>query len=411
MNITISKSQLAGRVNICASKSYEQRVLAISALSQQDVIIQNSSNCADVASCKSIVSALKSANSGNYFNCGESALCARMFPPIIALTHSEFVLDGCGSLTKRNIADDLSFFSKTHAWQIEGNNFPFKISNAKLEPGNYHINGSRTSQLATGLILALSTLKASSTLLIEKPVSINYILLTINIIRQAGANINYTFNGENMLVEIAGRTKYKQTDFNVEGDWSNASFFVAASAKFGNIAVNGLNINSLQADKAILKVLDICQIKYKFCNGNLEIKSGNYNGFCYNATNTPDLIPPLCILAINAETESTIIGTNRLISKESNRLEAITQEISKLGVKTKIGENSLTIFPCKQLQNATLHSHNDHRIAMMLAILATQTERSVLEECRCVNKSYPDFWKDVEKCGGNFLLLLQGCNL
>ena len=393
----IHKSNLNGTIRICPSKSYEQRAWAISALMHEDIIVHNSGNSADVEACRNIAKVIKSGN--QTFNCGESALCARMFPPIIALNYENFTIKGEGTLTSRNIDRDLQFYEDTFGWKVSHEGFRIHISNAHIAPGNFTLDGSHTSQIITGLILALSTLVGNSSLTIENPTSIGYILMTIDVANEAGAEINYSHIGNTLRVDIKGAAKFSKKVFEIEGDWSNAAFLIVAGLANGNISISGLNPKSLQPDRAIIDVLDLCRANYEWGNGNLIVHKSHIGKFNFDATDCPDLIPPLCALALNANGKCKIKGTNRLIGKESNRLEAITEELAKLGAVIEAENNSITINPSKNINSAVVDSHNDHRIAMMLAVLGLSSDCITIHGSECVNKSYPEFFDVLKSLG------------
>ena len=393
----IHKSNLNGTIRICPSKSYEQRAWAISALMHEDIIVHNSGNSADVEACRNIAKVIKSGN--QTFNCGESALCARMYPPIIALNYENFTIKGEGTLTSRNIDRDLQFYEDTFGWKVSHEGFRIHISNAHIAPGNFTLDGSHTSQIITGLILALSTLVGNSSLTIENPTSIGYILMTIDVANEAGAEINYSHIGNTLRVDIKGAAKFSKKVFEIEGDWSNAAFLIVAGLANGNISISGLNPKSLQPDRAIIDVLDLCRANYEWGNGNLIVHKSHIGKFNFDATDCPDLIPPLCALALNANGKCKIKGTNRLIGKESNRLEAITEELAKLGAVIEAENNSITINPSKNINSAVVDSHNDHRIAMMLAVLGLSSDCITIHGSECVNKSYPEFFDVLKSLG------------
>ena len=144
----ICKSELSGTAKICPSKSFEQRAWAMSALPETDIKITNSGNSDDAKASKKIAEKLKDTHrSDNVFDCGESALCARMYPPIIALHTDNFILDGHGTLLNRNIRHDLEFYEQTFGWKISDGGFPIRISNAHINSGKFNIDGSHTSQI------------------------------------------------------------------------------------------------------------------------------------------------------------------------------------------------------------------------------------------------------------------------
>lgn len=397
----ICKSELSGTAKICPSKSFEQRAWAMSALPGTDIKITNAGNSDDVKASKKIAEKLKDTHrSDNVFDCGESALCARMYPPIIALHTDNFILDGHGTLLNRNIRHDLEFYEQTFGWKISDGGFPIRISNAHINSGKFNIDGSHTSQIISGLMLALSNLESDSQISVWNPTSTGYIIMTAGIADEMGAKISAMRNDFFMDIKIYGKASLLKKNLAVEGDWSNAAFLIAAGLANGDIEIAGLNPDSMQPDRMIHTILFLCGANYEWKKGKLIIHKSQIHGFEFDAQNYPDLIPPLCAMALNADSECIIKGTNRLIGKESNRLEAIVTELGKLGANIRVTENCLAIQPCRNIGSATVDSHNDHRIAMMLATIGLSSNGIQIANCECVSKSYPEFFDVLKHLGG-----------
>ena len=397
----ICKSELSGTAKICPSKSFEQRAWAMSALPGTDIKITNAGNSDDAKASKKIAEKLKDTHRpDNVFDCGESALCARMYPPIIALHTDNFILDGHGTLLNRNIRHDLEFYEQTFGWKISDGGFPIRICNAHINSGKFNIDGSHTSQIVSGLMLALSTLDGDSQISVENPTSTGYIIMTAGIANEMGAKISAMRNDFFMDIKIYGNASLLKKKLAVEGDWSNAAFLIAAGLANGDIEIAGLNPDSMQPDRMIHTILFSCGANYEWVNGKLIIHKSKIHGFEFDAQNYPDLIPPLCAMALNADSECIIKGTNRLIGKESNRLEAIVTELGKLGANIRVTENCLAIQPCRNIGSATVDSHNDHRIAMMLATIGLSSNGIQIANCECVSKSYPEFFDVLKYLGG-----------
>jgi 3-phosphoshikimate 1-carboxyvinyltransferase len=397
----ICKSELSGTAKICPSKSFEQRAWAMSALPGTDIKITNSGNSDDAKASKKIAEKLKDTHrSDNVFDCGESALCARMYPPIIALHTDNFILDGHGTLLNRNIRHDLEFYEQTFGWKISDGGFPIRISNAHINSGKFNIDGSHTSQIISGLMLALSNLESDSQISVWNPTSTGYIIMTAGIADEMGAKISAMRNDFFMDIKIYGNASLLKKNLAVEGDWSNAAFLIAAGLANGDIEIAGLNPDSMQPDRMIHTILFLCGANYEWKKGKLIIHKSQIHGFEFDAQNYPDLIPPLCAMALNADSECIIKGTNRLIGKESNRLEAIVTELGKLGANIRVTENCLAIQPCRNIGSATVDSHNDHRIAMMLATIGLSSNGIQIANCECVSKSYPEFFDVLKHLGG-----------
>ena len=397
----ICKSELSGTAKICPSKSFEQRAWAMSALPGTDIKITNAGNSDDAKASKKIAEKLKDTHrSDNVFDCGESALCARMYPPIIALHTDNFILDGHGTLLNRNIRHDLEFYEQTFGWKISDGGFPIRISNAHINSGKFNIDGSHTSQIISGLMLALSNLESDSQISVWNPTSTGYIIMTAGIADEMGAKISAMRNDFFMDIKIYGNASLLKKNLAVEGDWSNAAFLIAAGLANGDIEIAGLNPDSMQPDRMIHTILFLCGANYEWKKGKLIIHKSQIHGFEFDAQNYPDLIPPLCAMALNADSECIIKGTNRLIGKESNRLEAIVTELGKLGANIRVTENCLAIQPCRNIGSATVDSHNDHRIAMMLATIGLSSNSIQIANCECVSKSYPEFFDVLKHLGG-----------
>ena len=298
----ICKSELSGTAKICPSKSFEQRAWAMSALPETDIKITNSGNSDDAKASKKIAEKLKDTHrSDNVFDCGESALCARMYPPIIALHTDNFILDGHGTLLNRNIRHDLEFYEQTFGWKISDGGFPIRISNAHINSGKFNIDGSHTSQIISGLMLALSNLESDSQISVWNPTSTGYIIMTAGIADEMGAKISAMRNDFFMDIKIYGNASLLKKNLAVEGDWSNAAFLIAAGLANGDIEIAGLNPDSMQPDRMIHTILFLCGANYEWKKGKLIIHKSQIHGFEFDAQNYPDLIPPLCAMALNAD--------------------------------------------------------------------------------------------------------------
>ena len=190
-------------------------------------------------------------------------------------------------------------------------------------------------------------------------------------------------------------------DYTVESDWSGGAFLLVAGAIAGNINVKGLDIASTQADKKILEALENCGTKINICNSEIEVSNsplgvGGLRAFEFDATDCPDLFPPLAALAAYCKGTTKITGVHRLTHKESNRALSIQEEFGKMNIKVELNDNIMLIEGSANIKAATVHSHHDHRIAMMCAVLALKANgETIIEDAEAVNKSYPDFYKHL----------------
>jgi len=274
-----------------------------------------------------------------------------------------------------------------------------KVS-GKLTSGTYRVRGDISSQFITGLLFSLPILEGNSKILITtKLESKGYIDLTLDILKDFGIEIE---NNNYKEFNIRGAQKYNSRNYYVEGDYSQGAFFLVAGALGSSIVCYGLNKDSLQGDKVIVDILEAMGCNVEESEEGIRVKPSKTKGIEIDASNCPDLVPVLTVLASLSEGETKIVNAKRLRIKEcSDRLHAITKELNKLGADIIELEDSLIISGVNELKGGEVDSHNDHRIVMALAIAATRAKGDVIiNNPRAVEKSYPNFFKDYFKLGG-----------
>ena len=342
-------------------------------------------------------------------NCGESGLGMRMFAPIAALSSKEITIDGEGSLMKR----PMHFFDEIFPQlgiSIKSNNgyLPIKIK-GPLQPAAITFDGSLSSQFLTGLLMAYGkAAKKPVTIKVQNLQSKPYIDLTLQMMKHFGYHVEND-NYQSFTIKPINGLINKRINYTVEGDWSAAAFLLVAGAIAGGITVTGLDVFSAQADKAVLQALMNCG-----CNISIEEKQivvnsalGEKGGdpFHFNATDCPDLFPPLVALAAYCNGTTVIEGVNRLQHKESNRALTLQEEFNKMGVEIKLQDNLMMIKGAEVIKGAKVNSHHDHRIAMACAVAALKaSEETAIENAEAVNKSYPCFYEDLKLLGANVSL-------
>jgi len=415
------KQFFSGIIEAPPSKSHEQRIMAAGLLSQAGCVIENFGTSDDVLAAREIISQLGAVvvfdndklvirksivkignlNKEYILNCRESALCARLFTPIACLFNNPFTVVGSGTLLKRTVADNFTILRQMGCeYESMDGKLPVYFKSAFLKSGEYKIDGSSSSQFISGLIMSLPLEKGDSKLIISNPVSINYILMTIEVIASFGVNINYrTDNQTDLIIDIPGNQTYKSKRiYTIEGDWSGIANICVAAAVNGKIGVKGLNKSSLQPDKDILKVFDLAGVNYYWENDNLIVEKSEIKAFDFNAVNCPDLIPAITVLAAFANGESHIYGASRLKSKESSRAEVLQNELKKANLNIRFKDDLIQIIGKGKYSFAEFDSHDDHRIAMALTVFGMLSENGArLENRHCVSKSYPDFFEDLKK--------------
>ena len=417
MIAVVAPSILSGSINIPPSKSAMQRACALSLLNNGTTIIYNPGKSNDDLAALDIIGNLgakiehtknqiKIISNGEiqplaFINCHESGLSLRMFTPIIAISNNDVTISGTGSLMKRPIDLFSHFFTELGVHIKSENGFlPIDIK-GPLQPVDIEIDGSKSSQYLTGLLFAFAKKVDKLTVItVRNLVSKPYIDLSIQLMNHFGFKV---VNDEYKRFLIYPKTEInRDVVYTVEGDWSSASFFIVTALVAGDLALSGLDENSCQSDRMILEVLDQINADYSFNSNVLKIKkSSAINPFEFDATDCPDLFPPLVVLALAANGKSVIKGVNRLHDKESNRAEALMNQFSKLGADIFVIDDNMIIKGGKKLNGGIVNSQHDHRIAMALAVagLITSTEL-VIEEAESVNKSFPDFFTLFQNCGG-----------
>jgi 3-phosphoshikimate 1-carboxyvinyltransferase len=338
-------------------------------------------------------------------NCGESGLSLRMFVPIIALSDSEITLIGEGTLLNRPLHLLNNIFSSLNVFTASNNGFlPLQIKGPML-PDDIAIDGSKSSQYLTGLLFAFASIAEKSiTISVDNLVSKPYIDLSLETLRLFGYSVSHD-NYKQFIINpvIAKRNDYA---IDIEGDWSSAAFLLVAGAIAGNVTVCGLQLNSCQADKAIIKVLESCGANINLENNAVTVSNQNsLSSFIFDATDCPDLFPALVVLAINCKGISIINGVHRLADKESDRAYAIVSEFSKMGASIIIENDCMKINGNVKLNTATIWSHNDHRIAMAASVAALNIEEGILiNNAEAVNKSFPEFYNSLKILGASLSL-------
>ena len=404
-------SILKGAVKAPASKSMMQRAVAAAMLSNGKCVIYNPTYCADTLAAMSVIAALGArverlpdkviVESGGALkektlNCGESGLSIRMFSPIAALFDEEITLTGANSLRKRPmkiITDALSELGVKCS--SDGGFLPISVK-GPLKGGKIEIDGSLSSQLLTGLLMALPLAKNDSELKVNNLKSRPYIDMTIQLLNDFGITI---INKNYSVFSIPANQKYIPCDYTVEGDWSGAAFLLVAGAINGKITVSGLQQSSVQSDKNILNALKDTGAKIEITDNSVTIEPAELKSFTFDATHSPDLFPPLAALAAYCAGETVIKGVSRLIHKESNRAETIVSEFSKLGIKIRIEGDLMKIVGGKPT-GGNVESHNDHRIAMAMAVAAINASGKIcINGSQCVDKSYSEFFNDLKALG------------
>ncbi|MCF3108694.1 3-phosphoshikimate 1-carboxyvinyltransferase [Niabella sp. CC-SYL272] len=428
MNITIHPSKLSGNIYAAASKSSMQRACAAALLSAQKVIIKNPGHSNDDIAAMGIIRALGAeimeidketiaiesrflndpahiVSKEHAVNCGESGLSIRMFTPIVSLCNNEVLINGEGSLVTR----PMDFFDEILPQlgvSIVSNDgkLPLKV-NGPLQPKDITIDGSLSSQFLTGLLMAFAAARTTGpvTIRVNDLKSRPYIDLTLNVMKQFGLQVpennnyeTFTFPGEK---PGTSNLKSETINYTVEGDWSGGAFLLVAGAIAGDIRVQGLQQTSTQADKKIIEALMAAGAGMAMEAKGIVLHAAPLKAFEFDATDCPDLFPPLVALAANCKGITVIKGVSRLAHKESDRGLTLQEEFGKMGIRVELDGDFMRIHG-GAVKGARVHSRHDHRIAMACATAALKADGAVtIEEAEAINKSYPDFYDHLKELG------------
>lgn len=352
------------------------------------------------ANIESMPNGLKIKGSGRLkeriLNCGESGLAIRMFSPIAALFPDEIKMTGTGSLRTRPMKMIEDTLTQLGARCSSNNGLLPLIIQGPLKGGFCETDGSVSSQLLTGLLMALPTAPDDSEINVINLKSKPYIDLTLQVLGKFGINV---VNDGYSKFGIPGNQKYKATPFEVESDWSGGAFLLVAGAINGDITVSGLRSDSRQSDKTILTALDRAGARMSILENSVRIVKSELRAFEFDATESPDLFPPLAALASYCNGITGIKGVSRLIHKESDRASALTEEFGKMNIKIEINDDYMLITG-GPVSGAAVDSHNDHRIAMATAVAALGASGKVsIRDSQCIAKSYPGFFDDLKSLG------------
>ena len=413
MNLTVQRSRISGEVTAPPSKSYAQRALAAALLAKGKSVIRNPSRSDDARAAEGIVKELGGrvddrgdhllveggfSPKGQKLDCGEAGLSLRMFSPVAALAEQTMIMNGSGSLLKRPVQMITDALNQLGCrCQSQEGFLPVWIR-GPLKSGKAVIDGSVSSQLLTGILMALPVVKGDSEIRVNNLQSVPYIDMTLHLLKQFGITVTHN---QYEVFHIPGKQKYRPAEINVEGDWSGAAFLLVAGALAGGVTVNGLQPDSMQADRQILQALQYAGARVETGENKVSVSHNELKAFDFDATHCPDLFPPLVALAAHCNGVSRIGGVGRLVHKESNRAKVLQEEFYKLGVSIRTDGGNLYVTGQSMMKTGEVDSHGDHRIAMAAATVAMISRTPVkIAGAECVAKSYPGFYRDLKSLGG-----------
>ena len=336
-------------------------------------------------------------------DCGESGSTLRFFLPLGANLNCPLTFTGHGKLVSRPLQAYYDIFDEKFIQYFSDNgNLPVTV-NGRLTPGTYKLPGDVSSQFVSGLLFVLPLLNGDSVIEITSPLeSSAYVDMTINCLAKFGVQIENE-RGEHRRYLVPGKQHYVAQDSQVEGDWSQAAFWTVGGSLGASITCQGVNVNSLQGDQAVVSIMERMGAKLQQDANSVTVNGGATKATVIDAANCPDIIPVLTVLAAVSEGTTKIINAGRLRIKECDRLAAMTSELNKMGAAITEEPEGLTIVgkPEGLRGGVKVDAWNDHRIAMSLAIAAQKCAGPIiLSGAESVAKSYPTFWEDYKSVGG-----------
>lgn len=415
--VIIAPNSLEGKVKVPPSKSISHRAIISAALAKGRSNVDNILLSEDIKatiegmealgaaidveenSCIGIQGIEHSDMEMPAINCKESGSTLRFLIPIASVVKTPVTFNGEGRLGKRPLTPYYDIFSRQNIdYETTHGQLPLKVEGS-LKPDDYYIAGDISSQFITGLLYALPLLDGDSTIHITTELeSKGYIDLTLDVLKHYGIHIRH----ENYKTfTINGNQSYVSRDYTVEGDYSQAAFWIVAGLIDNGLTIEGMRLNSSQGDRMILDIVKQMGGKIIEEENAIHILPSTTHGIEIDASQCPDLVPILSVLASVSKGTTRIINAARLRIKESDRLASTTSELNKLGAEIIESHDSLTIHGKDHLSGGIVDSWNDHRIAMALAIASIRcTSQVKITNSDTVKKSYPTFWEDFKRVGG-----------
>lgn len=416
MNVTIKRAPLKGSIMIPPSKSLSHRAIIAASLAEGKSVISNVLFSKDI---KATIDAMRACGATieeyedslviygsnvkrvkNVINANESGSTIRFMIPIALVANEPMEFRGENHLVKRPLDTFFEIFDNQEIKYERGEDYlPLKVYSG-LKSGVFKVRGDISSQFITGLLYALPLLDGDSKIEITTNLeSKGYIDLTLDMLNKFGITIE---NKDYKEFIIKGNQKFTPYDYTIEGDFSQSAFFLVADCLGADIRLLAMNMDSHQGDKKILKDIEDFNAKIHYENQELYAEPTILKGATIDFSQSPDLGPALTVLAALSQGTSEFINAGRLRIKECDRITCMREELEKMGAKIEEHEDGMTIYGVNSLHGAVVDSHNDHRVAMSLAMASLKCDGEIkILNAGCVSKSYPNFFSVFEKLGGN----------
>ena len=412
MDIKVTPKRLSGKIGAIPSKSDAHRLLICAALSDGETELFMDRTSEDIEATvlcleamgahiekrdgANVVRPIRRGAAHPALDCGESGSTFRFLLPVAAALYEKTSFTGRGRLPKRPIGE-LTSQMKLHGVDFSADALPFETS-GRMSGGEFTLPGNVSSQYITGLLLALPLLREGGSIRLTTELqSSPYVDITLGALKKFGVTAE---KGPRSFTVSGGQRFTSPGRVNVEGDWSNAAFFLCAGAMGASVTVTGLQMNSPQGDKAIIDVLKKFGAHFHIGGDSVTVYPARLRACEVDLGETPDMLPVLCVLAAAAAGETRFVNAARLRLKESDRIAACENMLRALGIEARSDADSLTVTGGR-ISGGTVDSAGDHRIAMAAAVAAVAASGDIIiKGAEAVKKSYPDFFGDFSKLGG-----------
>lgn len=416
--IALYPRKLQGQIRIPPSKSMAHRAIICASLARGRSVIKNIEYSKDI---EATISAMKELGTMIFkhddyleidgtttfmknqceFDCQESGSTLRFMIPISIVGEANVHFIGKGRLGQRPLDIYYKIFDKQNISYLYRENVLDLYIRGHLKAGVFEIPGDVSSQFISGLLFALPLMDRDSRIVMTSPLqSKGYIDLTLQMLRQYGV---FVINNDYKELLIPGNQMYKPCDYEVEGDFSQAAFYMVAGALGNQIVMEGLNLSSKQGDREIIDILKRMGCQLIEMDKGYQIVSNILSATHIDGKDCPDIIPIVALACALSKGTSVIKNIERLRIKECDRLEATVEVINQLGGSARVDDECMVIEGVEYLQGGNVSSYNDHRMAMMEAIASTVCKECVvIDNKECVQKSYPSFWECFESLGGEY---------
>lgn len=420
--IIVKPGFLKGNVEAPASKSFAHRALLCAMLSGAACEIGNVDMSSDIEATMGCVEELgakctydeqkrvifidsrKELDFNKTYNldCRESGSTLRFLLPIVSSLGVKGYFSGQGRLPERplDMFADIFINQPGIVFRATNDKLPATVE-GKLQSGIFEVSGEVSSQHLSGLLMALPMLEGDSEIILKSELqSAAYVAITISVMKSFGVDVAATNHG----YKVKGGQAYYATRYDVEADYSQAAFWMVAGSISGDVTIKGLKLDSVQGDRAMIKLLEQFGSEVEFTEEGIRI-TREYpllRNRVIDASQIPDLVPIIASLAAFTPGKTTINNAARLRCKESDRLAAVADGLNKIGASVVEKADGLEIIGTDNLQGgAEVNSYNDHRIVMALAIAALKCKYEVtINDYKCIDKSYPKFFEHFNMLGG-----------